>query len=169
MSLYEKVIQAKKDQDVMVNLLVLFSPLIKKYAFLLGVEDGQAELTAAFIKTIQDYPYSFNKKEDMYTLSYLKKAVRNEYIALSKKHSRIQTVYIDDNPLDEPADYDNSDLIFLDLVSCLTPLQQKIILEKYYYCNTDAEIASNLQITRQSVNRAKNRALSILKKALVSN
>jgi RNA polymerase sigma factor (sigma-70 family) len=166
MKLYEKVLLAKKDQDYMLELLEDFSPLIKKYAFLSGSEDGQAELTASFIKMIRDYPKNFDKTADMYTLSYIKKTVRNEYIALSKKKSRDPTVYLEDNQMYEPQVNDNSELVFYDLISPLSLLQKNIILRKYYYCFSDSEIAHDLHISRQSVNRAKNRALANLKKII---
>lgn len=45
----------------------------------------------------------------------------------------------------------------------LTELQRKIILLKYIYGYSDQEIANRLKISRQAVNRAKNRGVKIIR------
>ena len=57
------------------------------------------------------------------------------------------------------------DCIFVkDLLNQVTELQKKILILKFIKNYSETEIASILKISRQSVNRAKNRAFISIKK-----
>ena len=49
------------------------------------------------------------------------------------------------------------------MLTGLTALQRKVLVIRYLYGYSDAEIADQLHISRQAVNRAKNRAVAVLK------
>lgn len=72
---------------------------------------------------------------------------------------------------DEVANQDQEDeslsledrLELREMLGGLTDVQQKVIIAKYLDGYSDAEIAARLHISRQAVNRAKNRAIAYLK------
>ncbi|MBW9159466.1 hypothetical protein [Clostridium tagluense] len=62
------------------------------------------------------------------------------------------------------------DRIFItELLENLSKKQKYIIIEKFYKCHSDVEIARGLNITRQAVNKSKNEALKILKEHIINS
>ncbi|HAQ41984.1 MAG TPA: hypothetical protein DCM73_14895 [Clostridiales bacterium] len=51
----------------------------------------------------------------------------------------------------------------MDYFSFLTELQKKIIVYRYIYGYSSQEIAQKLKVSRQAVNRTKNRAIKVIK------
>ncbi len=63
--------------------------------------------------------------------------------------------------------YDLHNSIFIkDLLSQVTELQKNILILKFIQNYSETEISNILDVSRQSVNRAKNRALVTLRKYL---
>lgn len=52
----------------------------------------------------------------------------------------------------------------IQLIKPLTTTQKEVLYLKYFYGYSDSEISDKLHITRQAVNRTKNRALEELRK-----
>ena len=50
-----------------------------------------------------------------------------------------------------------------DALENLTERQKGVIICKYIYCLSDSQISEIFKISRQSVNKLKNRALNVLK------
>lgn len=162
--LYLQIKRAKISNKIMYDTIIQFSPLIKRYSTLLFMEkaDAIAELTTEFIRIIKGFPTE-NNIQDKYVLSYIKKSIRNSYIAISKKQTKFTIVYFDDIENFEPGYFSESSIWFTDLLSSLTPLQKDVIILKYIYGYSDVEIATRKKITRQAVNQIKNRGLKKLK------
>lgn len=93
---------------------------------------------------------------------YLAVSVRNKYIALSKRKQINENFLVCESDLTVNDVYD---AIFIkEMLEVLSLKQRKIIMYKYIYGYSDAEIADALGVSRQAVNRLKNRAFDILKK-----
>ena len=72
--------------------------------------------------------------------------------------------------VEDRTDANMEENIFIeDLLNTLPEVQKTIIKEKYIKDHSDIEIAKKLNITRQAVNRSKNRAIENLKKYLCVN
>lgn len=82
----KSLIDKLPDEEVSLLLLEKFDRLLRKYARLLNTEDGYEELRLFFLELLEN----LHKKEictynDGYVVNYISKAVKNHYIALSKK------------------------------------------------------------------------------------
>lgn len=163
--LFQKMIKAQDDSGAMLELINQFTPLIRKYSFLLllDFDDAISELTAEFIRIIKDFPGKQEFSSDMFVLSYINKAVRHAYIAISKKQAHFNLLYSSEYTHFEQG-YEPQNILWLeDLLSVLTKNQKKVIILKYLYDYSDIEIAQNLNVSRQAVNQIKNRAFQKLK------
>lgn len=110
--------------------------------------------------------------QDNEIVAYIAKGIKNEYIRLSRKNSLISKNEI---PLLEDmqiADEDRQDSIELraEIQSALlqlTPLQRKIIEEIIIKDRKEKDVAKELEITRQAVNKVKKYALEKLRSLLL--
>ncbi|ARC83154.1 RNA polymerase sigma factor, sigma-70 family protein [Clostridium argentinense CDC 2741] len=170
-SLYELLKKCKtKDPKYILEMINRFSPLIKKYSYLLNYDDAEQDLIVKLIEIVYKLPLNQIPigYPDKYIASYLHYSLKNEYIQLSKKQSILlkQSLDLDTckNPITSQELYN---YVFVkDLLNQVTELQRKILILKFIKNYSETEIASILKISRQSVNRAKNRALATLKKYL---
>lgn len=123
------------DEEAVLMIYNMFLPKIKKCGRSLHYETSETDITIKFL----------------------------EFIKARKAPPQI--IYLDDENTfirdipyyDELTDLENS------YFQCLTNLQKKIIILKYIHGFSDQEIANSLCISRQAVNRAKNRGISIIK------
>lgn len=157
------------DKEAILEIIVKFTPLIKKYSRLLYYDGADTDLIISFIETIYSLPVSGNMKEDKEVVAYITISLRNEYIKLSKKYSEIKKMEI---PLDDKLyciksndDFDTNILID-DLMDNLSSLQKYILMEIFIEDRTEIAISKELKITKQAVNNAKNRALKRLRKEM---
>lgn len=171
-SLYVLVSNAQnKDKNSLVEILNKFHPLIKKYTRKLNYDDAESELTIALIETILYMPI-FNKsylKKDEAIIGYVIKSIRNKYIYLSEKNTKILRTQteLDLDICSDKYYIESDDLILIrSLLSKLSELQKRIIIQKYFYKCSDVEIAKNINVSRQAVNRIKNRALKNMRNEL---
>ena len=165
MKLYEKMLIAKKEKTFMLELIKKFNPLIQKYSLLLEIDkdDAISELTLEFIEIVNSFPGKKNYISDKYILSYIRKCIRNAYIAKSTETAKLKAVYLEDSFDSEPACFQHSTVWISDILAALSLTQRKVILLKYYYGYSVVEISKKLSISRQAVNQAKNRGLRKLK------
>ena len=169
--LYVSIQQAQKDPSQMEALIEKFHPLILKYARHLNKterDDAIQDMIVAFILIIKkmdlnNFPQEASEK---YLLSYIQKAMYTRFLDLSKRQTQIITMDIDDLVYVERVDdaLSPSEMMKLrEMLTGLTALQRKVLVIRYLYGYSDAEIADQLHISRQAVNRAKNRAVAVLK------
>lgn len=169
--LYLSIQQAQKDPSQMETLIEKFRPLILKYARHLNKterDDAIQDMIVAFILVIKkmdlnNFPQEASEK---YLLSYIQKAMYTRFLDLSKRQTQIITMDIDDFVYVERVDdaLSPSEMVELrEMLTGLTALQRKVLVIRYLYGYSDAEIADQLHISRQAVNRAKNRAVAVLK------
>ncbi len=142
-----------------------FEALLRLYAYRLSGEDSFQELSLFLIELFYKIDLSSFKscKEDGLN-RYICVSLKHKYIALSKQEQRLKK---EKNPYCEATDFENRDLIenarLKEALATLTAPQRKVIVYKYVYQFTDAEIGDMLKISRQAINKTKNRAFKTLK------
>lgn len=162
-----------KDTQVFVDILEEYKRLIDTYASRIpNCSEDYKQSSYLFLYellTVIDLR-RFKDTDSKNTLShYIAVCIRNHFYSYSKNESRHQqilakafdTYQSEDDYLDflvEP--------ILDDARKILTDTQFRIIVYKYVYMLSDVDIGKMLNITRQSVNQAKNRALANLRKFL---
>ena len=91
------LIEKLPNTDACLELIETFDKLLRKYARLLRFEDAYEELRLFFIELILQLK---NKEicddNDGYIVSYISKAVRNQYIALSKRRRMKTEIVLSD-------------------------------------------------------------------------
>ena len=159
----EKAEQFKnRNMSVFPDIFAKFEGLIYTYSARIGGEDAFQELSLFLIELLYKLKLCKFSNDDELT-RYISVSIRNEYIRLSKKKSRLlkehnscfQPTATDADPMEKE--------ILRQAVATLTKNQRKTVIYKYIYFYTDSEIAHSLNISRQAVNRTKNRALQRLK------
>lgn len=159
----------KEDMTAFPQIYEVFENLIGMYALRLGYEDGKSELNLFFIELLYSIDLSrFPADESIGINRYVAVALRNKYISLSMKESKRRKHLL---PLLQNCDgfyYDIDQKILLDLaLETLTDKQKEVILKKYYYGYSIAEISGRCGVSRQSVNDVKKRAICCLEKNLL--
>lgn len=163
----KSLIDKLPDEEVSLLLLEKFDRLLRKYARLLNTEDGYEELRLFFLELLEN----LHKKEictynDGYVVNYISKAVKNHYIALSKKRrvyaestfselSEDQQTYIEQLAATE----DQTDISAYFSENALSERERLIIRMLFEEVRSVDEIAKILKVSRQAVNQAKVRAL----------
>lgn len=169
--LYSLIQAAKIDSTQMEALITKFYPLIRKYAYRLKKtekEDAEQNMTVAFIiivKNIELDKFDYHDS-DKYLLSYIQKAMYTHFLDLARRQDVFFVTDIDEGIQQESIDDSLSPegkAELREMLSSLTKMQREVILDKYLYGYSDVEIAKQLHITRQAVNRTKNRAIQTLK------
>lgn len=166
--LYSMVYKCQNgNKESLMKIIFKFKPLIKKYARKLKFEDSTSELVSALIETVFFLPIHSKEylKRDECIVGYINMSIKNKYINLSKKYCKISNMELELNEdisikcnKDTYAITDNK--IFInELLNELTVLQKEIIIKKFFEDYKDNDIATQLGISRQAVNRIKNRAL----------
>ncbi len=179
-NLVDKILLAKSgDEDVMLEILNLFSPLIKKYTRLLNYdEDCRSELILKIITLVKNEiePDKMQLLNDGAIISYISNAMYHHYIWLSRGISKIRDnettcegetlINVLDNSHFNPDEMEDG-LLMETLRSILTEREliciKLIVLEGY----TAKYVADKLGVTKQAVNQCKNRALKKLKKYFI--
>lgn len=142
-----------------------FKDLIYYYARKQRNEDIIGELTLSLIELL--YRIDLNrfysdKSEDI--KKYITVAIKNKYISILRKQMK-ESIMLSDFP-EEDFVYDSQMNMYVDMNEAfdgLTNRQKRIIICKYIYCLSDVQISEILKISRQAVNRLKNRAIKVLK------
>ena len=155
----------KRDMTAFPIIFNEFEKLINFYSYKLSDEDAFQELTTFLLELLYNLDFRVFKKDSSDSLKrYIAVCIRNKYIAISKGIEKHKTA---DFPVFENAAADYSDFlqsqILKDAVRLLPPKQRRLIIYKYIYNYSDVEIAEFLNISRQAVNRLKNRAIENLK------
>ncbi len=158
----------KGDMSVFPVIFSEFEGLIHHYARKSDAEDTAEELSVFFLELMYKLDISrfIGAKGDGLS-RYIAVCLRNKYIAFSCQNENFKKVSRW-APSETTFAEDFSKRTFLkDALKYLTPKQRTVITLKYIYDYSDAEIALNLNISRQAVNRIKNRAIEVLREYLL--
>lgn len=156
----------KRDMSSFLVIFSEFEKLIYFYAARLDGEDAFQELTAFLLELLYKIDVSAFKRNNSDNLKrYIAASIGYKYIALVKLRSRIVNASYNlfEDTISESFDFFENGIL-KDAISMLPPRQKQIIIYKYIYDYSDIEIAAHLKITRQAVNRLKNRAMENLRK-----
>lgn len=161
------LIQKFKKQDMTVFPLIYeeFEKLIFLYSSKLGYEDALADMNLFFVELLYSINLShFSCDKDIGIKRYIAVSLRNKYITLSIKADKIKkfSVPLYENSYGYCGEYDDKIALHQALKE-LTTKQKSVLIHRYVYGYSIAEISENYKITRQTVNDTKNRALDSLK------
>jgi DNA-directed RNA polymerase specialized sigma subunit len=162
------------NQQEMLNLIKQFDPLLKKYARKLYYPDAYCDLRLFFIDLI--HYLADNKLKypcDAYIVSYINKAVEHFYYKLLlRKHISLddlpfaslsdEEAYLVESKLSVDDTYDK--LLFDELKLILTDKEYRVIKKLFLENWQVIDIAKHYGVSRQSINKTKQRALSKIKR-----
>lgn len=164
--LLKGLIKDLRAQDVTAFEIIFeeFKGLISFYAKKVNNEDTFGELSLFLLELLYNIDLSKFKKDKSDTLKrYIAVSIRNRYIALSKQYCEREKRELSLFEKDCGCYGFEGMLDMLDALKYLSPSQRNILIYKYVYSLSDCQIAEMLCITRQAVNRLKNRGLKALK------
>jgi RNA polymerase sigma factor (sigma-70 family) len=168
--LYNLIKNAKnREGEATLELITKFEPLIKKYSRKLNYYGDNTDLVISFIEIIDKIPIDKNEHftSDECIVGYINTCFKNKYIYLSKKNQKQNNIEVPINfdiTKDEPSINTENEILILLLLDKLPIKEKNIIIKKFFLLYTDVEIAQELHLTRQAVNKSKNMALKNLKK-----
>ncbi|MCC0627919.1 MULTISPECIES: sigma factor-like helix-turn-helix DNA-binding protein [unclassified Clostridioides] len=171
-SFYELIISSRRNSvEDLQEILFTFEPLLKKLSKFLHYEEGNTDLIIFFIELLKKMDLEkFNMKNDGAIVKYIHKSLLNKTFELSKKYSKIKFKFVefDENVLNIDIQLDKcffeESICFYEYVfKELCGIQRKVIFYKYLKGYSDKEISMKLNISRQAVNKAKNRAFKKIK------
>lgn len=169
MELYDLIMKSKNgDKDALYNIIIDFEPTIRKLSYDLHYEEAKTDLIIELIKLVKNvdenkFWQSTNSQIAKYVLIHLRN--RAKRLSVNRKRNNLILVDMNYKILIDNKGYDIGDrAIHKILIESLTEKQQKIIILKYFYGLSDIEISELLMISRQAVNRNKNRALKNLRR-----
>lgn len=170
--LYELMTEAKNGDEVSImEIINKFKPLINKYSRKLMYDGSESDLSITLLDIIKKIPINENKKfkEEKYIVGYINTSIKNKYIQLSKKNSTIlkYETELDIEKISKTSNIDYiDDKIFIDdFLKTLPDLQRSVLEDIYVYQESIADIAKKNDVSRQAINKAKNRGLNNLRKS----
>lgn len=150
----------------MLELIKIFKPLIKKYAFKMNYEDAENDLILSMIQLIYSMP---NLSNDGQAVNYIKQSIYTSYIKYVKQQikKRENECSYDADILNNIStlyeDFHEQNVDLYNAIKQLPSIQQQIIMLKFFYMMSDKEIMAKLNLSRQSIYKNKIKALSKLK------
>ncbi len=167
------LIEKVKNQDMSAFPIIYdqFKGFIYFYSVKLHYEDASQELTLFFIELLYNIKLSkFKSSEQDSIARYIVTSLKNKYITLNEK--KIKSLKTDCKLYESKAVFYEDflqDMLLNDSLNYLSDIDKKIIFYRYVYGYSIAEIADLMAISRQAVNKRKNRALSILREVFTKN
>ena len=164
----------KGDSKAMMILLNQFEPILNKYAkkLALDYEDARQEITLAFIGMIQNWDLSSLKDNSNGSIiAYIAKSVYHSYIRISKK-SKLSLIEISLDAIDYSREHKAKCTIFNcytnlyieEIMAVLSEKESLVFLLHYLQDMPIESIAKMLNVSRQAVNKTKNKATEKLRK-----
>lgn len=168
---------AQQNRQWLCELIVLFDPLLKKYARLLAYEDAYAELRMTLIELVLAIDVmAFRNRSDGAYIHYIRRSLHHSYIQLSRSYRRYTDTHVfyqDIQVAQESFSTDvlpvcmQEDPVDISLILAqLTPREYETIVLLFYYGYSTKEIAAKRHVSRQAVNQRKLQALRKLRQAL---
>lgn len=179
-TLVSKISQAQNNNSkALEELIVQFSPLLRKYASFLKDEDAFFDLQVDFIGVVmQINPSAFSSVTDYPLLSYIEKCVRNSYIKYSKQRCKcVSEIHYEDFTDCEKIKFDSllsildqhQALFFNEIKNIISFEAFDIIVKHYIFEKPIQDIANEYGTSRQNINKIKNNALKKLRFYLGQN
>lgn len=159
------VIQSAKfgDNESLEFLITKFEPIISGLSRKLNDDCGRTDLTIFFIKLVRGINLDNIKNlSDGALVNYIKKSLYRKCFKLNKEKliKEIELLDIYSNNIKEYMDSEYK--IFLDQLESrqvITKKENNILLKKYCYLSTEQEIARELNVSRQAINKSHKSAI----------
>lgn len=163
------LIQSSQGGDQKSTLMIIekFYPLIRKYSKKLDYDGADSDLTICLLETICNMPIKNNPdmKRDACIVGYINVSIKNKYIYFSKKYTQIKMeTELNPNIAGETFYETIEDHVYVSWAfENLSKMQKKVLRELFIENKSVSQIANQLNISRQAVNKTKNRALKNLR------
>jgi len=155
---------AGDDKDALAAIIEKFQPLIKKYSNRLNYDEAASDV----IISLHEVIYKLNPiiNIDPYCegelVNLLNTSLRRKVVDLHRKH-KLET-RIKETPFDDlehlSASYGFEDAVMIhETLSMLTEKQRFVLEARYYHGYSGIEIAAQMKISRQAVNKLQQRAV----------
>jgi len=158
------------NNDALLEILYAFKPAIKKFSRQLNYDCAEIDLTIFLIETLRKMNLSkLYMKNDQIIVGLIYKSLTNKKIDLFRKHvlnTKEQVELPSELVQEKPFEDLETKMVLKAALNSLSELQRNVLIKKYFNGYSDTEIASKLNISRQAVNRAKNRALEKLRELI---
>jgi len=171
--LYELINAAKNgEEQALINLVNTFEPAINKFSRHLGYDCAKTDLNIFLIELIKKMDLNnFDPKANGKIFNYIYNSIRNKKINLFNKiiENKIDALPI---KLECIKSYDpniETTILVSEFWKFLTEYQQNVLQKKFFEGLSDMEIASDLNVSRQAINRCKNRAFARIKEQFQMN
>lgn len=163
LSLIEKYQSGSTDAGA--QILERMTPLVKKYAAKIHCMEYEDALQELYIALLQALPYLDTNCMEGKCVSYIKTTVVNRYYTLCKQNlSAPQTEDFETSAYSLPAQpaYDETYYDVVAYINTFPPdnIKYKILSLYFYEDKSDTEIASELNVSRQYVNRIKKKLIT---------
>lgn len=172
MKLYDLLKRAKNnDKDAVYEIIKDFNPTLRKLSNSLYHEEAETDLIIDLLKLIKDidinkFKNSNNKQIAKYIHIHLRKRTLDLFKNNKNKFKECMEINHDILADESLGDIEISDLTSI-LIESLVSKQQHIITMEFIHGFSEKDIAEILGISRQAVNRIKNRALKNLRKKYI--
>lgn len=150
------------------RIYIVFEKLLIHYSYLTKDDDLLQELQVFLVELLYKISLDkFNLDTSIDLKKYIAVSIRNKYISYSKTKKAYEkfTVEFCEEIAADKGELENleNQMLLSEGLSQLTTRQKQIVIYKYIYEYSDIEIAKQLHISRQAVNRLKTRALIALR------
>lgn len=161
------LIERFKEHDMTVFSVIYdeFKGLIIHYGKKLNFDDAIEELNLFFIELLYGIDLSKFALDASFEIQrYMAVSIRNKYIYLSGRNDKYEKMFVGlyEEWVGSAVDFEER-LVLNDALGSLPERQRIILVYKYIYLYSDLEIARLFHISRQAVNRLKNRGLASLR------
>lgn len=160
-----------QNKESIMQLIIKFKPLIQKYSQKLNYDGADTDIIIFILEMIPNIPIGKNYKikSDVCIVNYICNSIRHEFIYLSKKNNKIvsmETKLNTDILISSNDELTENNVFISCLLDNLTEIQRQIITKIFIEDISENTISKQYSISRQAVNRTKNRALKVLKNQL---
>ncbi|WP_432662948.1 RNA polymerase sigma factor [Wukongibacter baidiensis] len=171
MELYELLERVQQgDEEATISIFLRFHGAIKKLSKKLGYEEAETDMTIALLQTLKEIDLNeICMKNDGAITNYIWFFLRHKCVDLFRQNvsKKIETTNLNLDVIADDTSYSVDDKLFVSmLLNSLPPLQRIVLKRKFMQGFSENEIAVRSGISRQAVNRAKNRGLKNLRKRL---
>lgn len=165
------IIREIPSESAELEMLQRFERLLRKYARLLNYEDAYSDLVVFFLELLlSNNIKGLIGKPDAIIVNYITKAIKNEYIRLSKSMQRKYILYSDLNENEQfivasRHAYHHPEPLSWIIDSKKLTNWEKYVLKMIFECGlTIQEIAELSGKSRQAINQTKLKALAKLRR-----
>lgn len=158
------------DNQSLESLIIKFEPIISSISWKVKSEYVRTDLTIFFIKLIKEFKLErIENLSDGALVKYIQRSLYREYYKLNKNSLIMESELNDifDSGSNEYQDIEYKMLLDeFQVKGIINERQKYMLLKKYCYLSTEEEIASELKVSRQAVNKMHNVAIRNMKKYL---